>query len=239
MSDVVLTPVNYTVEILETDQVVEIPQETVTIVEVGIQGPTGPPGADGAPGQDGADGQDGVDGAQGPQGPPGTPGTNGTNGTNGVGVPTGGTTGQVLTKTSGADYATQWSTPSGGAGNVNVPELIALTTPGASAIVANAVRTFRSPEARTFVGVRLGASTAPTGADLIVDIKKNGTSIFLDAASRLKIVAGSKTSVGGTYTLAAGFTGFADDDEITIDVTQVGSTIAGAGVVLTLIWYKT
>lgn len=48
----------------------------------------------------------GTAGATGPQGPAGT------NGTNGVGLPTGGTTGQVLAKVDGTNYNTQWVTPS-------------------------------------------------------------------------------------------------------------------------------
>jgi hypothetical protein len=44
----------------------------------------------------------------------GSNGTNGTNGTNGVGVPAGGTTGQVLAKNSGANYDTGWVDESGG-----------------------------------------------------------------------------------------------------------------------------
>lgn len=40
----------------------------------------------------------------------------GANGTNGVGVPTGGTVGQVLTKASGTDYDAAWQTPAGGGG---------------------------------------------------------------------------------------------------------------------------
>lgn len=40
----------------------------------------------------------------------GVNGTNGTNGTNGVGVPTGGTTGQVLAKNSNTNYDTLWET---------------------------------------------------------------------------------------------------------------------------------
>ena len=48
-------------------------------------------------------------GSQGPAGANGQNGTNGTNGTNGQGVPTGGTTGQALVKTSGTDYATGWA----------------------------------------------------------------------------------------------------------------------------------
>lgn len=35
------------------------------------------------------------------------------------GVPAGGTTGQVLSKASGDDFDTQWSTPSGGGGGLS------------------------------------------------------------------------------------------------------------------------
>ena len=43
-------------------------------------------------------------------------GTNGTDGTDGVGVPAGGTTGQVLKKKSNTDYDTEWSDEEGGGG---------------------------------------------------------------------------------------------------------------------------
>ncbi len=51
-------------------------------------------GVDGAAGADGTDGVDGADGAD---------------GTDGVGVPVGGTTGQVLRKASGTDHDTEWA----------------------------------------------------------------------------------------------------------------------------------
>ena len=57
---------------------------------------TGPAGEDGAPGAPGGDGEDGAPG---------------------VGVPAGGTTGQVLTKTGPGDYATGWTESSGGGGS--------------------------------------------------------------------------------------------------------------------------
>lgn len=66
-------------------------------------------------------------GADGAQGPAGANGANGTNGTNGVGVPAGGTTGQVLVKASNADYATMWAT-GGGGGGVSPPFPISYTT---------------------------------------------------------------------------------------------------------------
>jgi hypothetical protein len=62
-------------------------------------------GSVGVPGPQGPAGSPGAQGPAGPQGEPGTPG---------VGVPAGGTTGQVLAKTSGTDYATGWTTPTSG-----------------------------------------------------------------------------------------------------------------------------
>lgn len=106
----------------------------------GPAGPPGPPGADGAPGAAGAPGADGAPGPQGIQGPPGATGAQGIQGIQGPagaagatgptgpagpGVPTGGDTGQVLTKQSAADFHTFWATPSGGGGG----EVAFLKTP--------------------------------------------------------------------------------------------------------------
>lgn len=93
----------------------------------GPQGPQGPAGPQGDPGPAGADstvpGPAGPAGDTGPAGPQGDPGPTGAQGpagatgpagSPGVGVPTGGTTGQVLAKASATDYDTTWSTVSGG-----------------------------------------------------------------------------------------------------------------------------
>jgi hypothetical protein len=56
----------------------------------------------------------GTPGPQGIQGEPGQNGTNGTNGQNGVGVPVGGSAGQVLAKIDGTNYNTEWVTKNGG-----------------------------------------------------------------------------------------------------------------------------
>ena len=53
-------------------------------------------------------GPQGPQGIQGIQGIQGTTGAAGANGTNGVGVPIGGTTGQILSKIDATDYNTQW-----------------------------------------------------------------------------------------------------------------------------------
>jgi len=58
----------------------------------------------------------------GEQGPAGTNGTNGTNGTDGLGVPAGGSTGQVLAKVSATDNDTAWVNQSGGGGGISLDD---------------------------------------------------------------------------------------------------------------------
>lgn len=85
----------------------------------GTQGPAGPTGATGSQGPAGTQGPKGDTGAtgaqgiQGPKGDTGSTGPQGIQGPAGPGVPAGGTTGQVLTKTSGTDYATAWQAATG------------------------------------------------------------------------------------------------------------------------------
>lgn len=83
----------------------------------GPQGPQGPAGQDGAAGAAGEQGPAGPAGPQGPEGPQGPQGVQGEQGIQGVGVPTGGTAGQVLAKASGADYDTEWVNAGGGSGS--------------------------------------------------------------------------------------------------------------------------
>lgn len=77
----------------------------------GEPGQDGAPGADGLPGEPGDQGPPGVDGQQGPPGEQGEPGQDGAPG---VGVPAGGSTGQVLAKASSDDFDTEWVNQSGG-----------------------------------------------------------------------------------------------------------------------------
>lgn len=88
----------------------------------GGQGNTGPRGATGSQGPQGPQGMTGAQGAQGETGPRGPAGSQGATGAQGAqgdpgqGVPTGGTTGQVLSKTGNADYATGWADAASGGG---------------------------------------------------------------------------------------------------------------------------
>jgi hypothetical protein len=113
--------------------------DTDPILNFGI-----PQGVAGQNGQDGADGQDGVSpevtvtqitgghtvtitDADHPAGQSfnvmdGVDGQDGQDGAPGVGVPSGGTTGQVLAKASGTDYDTEWVNASGGSGGHTIQD---------------------------------------------------------------------------------------------------------------------
>lgn len=76
--------------------------------------------------------------------------------------------------------------------------------------------------------VNMIATGAPTGADLIVDLKQNGVSIF---GTKPQINAGSSTG-GGSATITASI--ISEATIMTLDVTQVGSTFAGSGLTVLL-----
>lgn len=72
--------------------------------------------------------------------------------------------------------------------------------------------------------VRASVNTAPTGSSIIVDVNKNGTTIFTTQANRPTIAASGFTS--GLVT-NMNITSVAAGDYITIDIDQVGSSTAG------------
>lgn len=92
--------------------------------------------------------------------------------------------------------------------------------------------TFRVPRAITLTAVRCSVTTAPTGSTLIVDINEGGTSIL---STKLSIDATEKTSTTAATAAVISDTALADDAEITIDIDQIGSTVAGAGLKVWLI----
>jgi hypothetical protein len=82
--------------------------------------------------------------------------------------------------------------------------------------------------AMSLTSVYASVATAPTGSTLILDIKKNGTTIF---STKITIDAGEKsTATAATAAvLSSSPTSIAADDELTFILDQVGATIAGAG----------
>lgn len=156
----------------------------------------------------------------------------------------GGTDGDVIVDDAAGESVTisKWSSR-----RATLDDIVSLIAPGAnpteSLIVAlgdettavtvgNGKVTFRMPYAFTLSEVRLSAVTAPTGSTLIVDINEGGASIL---STKLTLDAGEKTSTTAATPAVISDVNLADDAEITIDIDQIGSTIAGAGLKVALI----
>ncbi len=77
------------------------------------------------------------------------------------------------------------------------------------------------------VVARLG--TAPVGSDFLMDINKNGTTIFTNQADRLTILAGNNAN--SPLRTQPGV--FQRGDRLSIDVDQIGSGTAGSDLDLT------
>jgi hypothetical protein len=105
-------------------------------------------------------------------------------------------------------------------------ETLTFTITGALATQVGAVRLYLDYDC-TVLGVRASVGVSPTGADVIVDVNKNGSTMFTNQANRPRVVAGAftGTAVPAVATLAK-------DDYLTVDVDQVGSVTAGTHLVV-------
>ena len=103
------------------------------------------------------------------------------------------------------------------------PVIATFSEAGTLATKTGAFRWY-ADQAYTITEVRASVGTAPTGATLICDVHKNGTTIFTTQANRPTIAISGNTDMSG----APDVTALADDDYITVDIDQIGSTIAGA-----------
>lgn len=83
--------------------------------------------------------------------------------------------------------------------------------------------------------VRAAVTTAPTGAALIVDVNKNGTTIYTTQSARPQIAASANSATGNSPAVQT----FVAGDYITVDVDQIGSTVAGADLTVTVRLRKT
>jgi hypothetical protein len=95
---------------------------------------------------------------------------------------------------------------------------------------ANKVR-FRMPFAATLLAIRGGVNTAPTGSTLIVDVNEAGTSVL---GTKLTIDASETSSTTAASPATITDPSLADDAEISLDIDQIGATVAGAGLKVSL-----
>jgi hypothetical protein len=145
-------------------------------------------------------GAQGPAGAAGAQGPPGDDGAQGPPGDDGAQGPAG---------------ATHVVIPFSHAGN---------------AVVGSGTMRYYVDQTWTISTVRASVNVAPTGAALIVDVNKNGTTIFTTQGNRPQIAVSTNTDVSG----APDVTSLTSGDYLTVDIDQIGSTIAGSDLVVTI-----
>lgn len=82
----------------------------------------------------------------------------------------------------------------------------------------------------TVSGVRASVDTPPTGSSIKVDVNKNGTTIFTDQSHRPEILANTHTALASGVDSADLSVG----DYLTFDIDQVGSTVTGSDLAVTL-----
>lgn len=112
------------------------------------------------------------------------------------------------------------------------PFSVDFTIPGTLVVGTGQVR-YYFHRAVTGLLVVAGVGTAPTGAAVIFDVNKNGTTAFTTQGNRPQIAVSTFTdasSVPDITTAAAG-------DYLTVDVDQIGSTVAGANASISIFYY--
>jgi hypothetical protein len=96
--------------------------------------------------------------------------------------------------------------------------------PGTLAAGVGAARWYNDSGRTLTIGtVRASVGTAPSGTSLIVDVNKNGTTIFTSESARPAIAASDVTATG-----APDVTTLAPGDYLTVDVEAVGSAVPGS-----------
>lgn len=85
---------------------------------------------------------------------------------------------------------------------------------------------FQAPHAGEITNVSGAVGVAPTGAALIFEIQKNGVTTFTTATKPTVAISATETADGTNY--KPDVVTFAKGDTLALNITQVGSTVAGS-----------
>lgn len=118
-----------------------------------------------------------------------------------------------------------------GGGPQNIQSFIVAASDETSPLTTGTAKvTFRMPYAFTLNTVRASLTTASTSGLVVVDVKKNGASIF--GTNKLSIDANERTSTTAATPPNLIDTNLSDDAEISIDITSAGTGAKGLKVSL-------
>jgi hypothetical protein len=84
--------------------------------------------------------------------------------------------------------------------------------------------------------VHISLGTAPTGASFVVDVKINGTSVFTNASDRPTITATNFQGSSTTFKTDVDASTVKPGQYVTAEVTQVGSSVAGSDLRVTVLF---
>lgn len=146
-----------------------------------------------------------------------------------------GTTGKLLKEITDAAFKTRLALTGADIGIAGMPfeRTVALSDETTALTTGTAKAKFRMPHKVTLTAVRASVNVAPTGGTLLtVNVKESGATIF---STKLTFDASAKTTVGATTPAVISDASLADDAEISFDIDNVGSTVAGAGLKVTLL----
>jgi hypothetical protein len=112
--------------------------------------------------------------------------------------------------------------------------LLAASDESSPLMIGNGKITIRAPRSFTLTDVRASVSSPASGSTIIADLDINGSSIL---ATKLSIDASEKSSTTAAIPVALTSSPYsiANDDEIAVDILQVGSAFAGRGLKVSLI----
>lgn len=116
------------------------------------------------------------------------------------------------------------------AGNQSI--IVACSDETTALTTGDAKVTFRVPYNFNLSAVKASVTTAPTGANITVNIRVDGSDIL---STPITIEATEKTSILATTQPVISDASLTADQEVKIDLDAVGSTIPGAGLKVTLI----
>lgn len=171
-------------------------------------------------------GPTGPAGPVGPTGPSGG-GPTGPSGADGVGIPAGGSTGQVLSKSSNLNYDVVWSTVSGGGGGVGLGSRI-ISTSSSAVLASNTTATFTATGFKSYLLQKIR-----TNVPAWVRIYSDNTNATSDVSNRHEgydplpgagVIAEVITTAGNlTQLITPGVIGF-NDDAVPADVVYLAAT---------------